>query len=102
MNNFFQKLSKTLGGARVLKVLSRSTSTMSGGSKSRRGYQTGGFVQQADTQTPATSQDSRVSVAVVVPDEQSLDRMLAGGKQAMLDFIGENASSIRGMIQVNR
>lgn len=41
-------------------------------------------------------------IALVVGNEQSLDRLLAGGKRAMLDFMRANAGAIDGILAKNR
>ena len=41
-------------------------------------------------------------IALVVGNEQSLDRLLAGGKRSMLDFMRANAGAIDGILSKNR
>ena len=69
-----------------------------------RVYADGGLVPAAGLQQTrsevrtATEAQSQPPIALVVGNEQSLDRLLAGGKRAMLDFMRINASAVSGII----
>lgn len=68
----------------------------------------GGLVPQASVQRASmdaatdTGGSAAPPIALVVGNEQSLDRLLAGGKRAMLDFMRSNAGAIDGILSKNR
>jgi hypothetical protein len=68
----------------------------------------GGLVPAAGVQATRANLDrssanaAQPPIALVVGNEQSLDRLLAGGKRAMLDFMRSNAGSIDGILSKNR
>lgn len=79
-------------------------------SKHGAGYATGGAIVPAGV-TQAQGAASRAAeradaaappIALVAGNEQSMDRLLSGGKRAMLDFIKSNAPAIEGMLGRNR
>ena len=45
------------------------------------------------------SEPAQPAIAVVVGNEQSLDRMLRGGRRAMLDFLSENKAEVGSILQ---
>lgn len=60
-------------------------------------------VQGTQQQLAQTSdQNAQPTIALVVGNEQSLDRMLAGGKNAMLEFMRQNSGAIDGILAKNR
>lgn len=69
-------------------------------------FANGGLVPVQAAQAAATAgggtATAQPSIALVVGNEQSLDRMLAGGSKAMLDFMRTNASQIDGILSRNR
>lgn len=71
------------------------------------GYVSGGTIQtqaQAIAATPAVAavRDQGPTIALVAGNEQSMDKLLAGGKRAMLDFIKANGPAIDGLLSRNR
>lgn len=68
----------------------------------------GGLVPAAGVQatrdavSESSSEEATPPIALVVGNDQSLDRLLAGGKRAMLDFIKSNAAAIDGVLARNR
>lgn len=79
-------------------------------SKHGAGYATGGAIVPAGV-TQAQGAASRAAdradaaappIALVAGNEQSMDRLLSGGKRAMLDFIKSNAPAIEGLLGRNR
>src|SRR5690606_387562 len=74
----------------------------------RLGYAEGGAIETA--RSVANSVHSEVEKAgggdrvlpVLVADNQSFGRMLSGGKAAFMDFLGENAADIDGVLGRNR
>lgn len=89
---------KSLAGARpsVIRRKARSMTT-------RMGFQTGGAVGST-VATPVPSATGagggRVVGAVLVPNEQTMDRLLAGGPNSMLEFFADNAATINGILSV--
>lgn len=79
-------------------------------SKGGSGYATGGVItpagiSQAQTATARAADRADAAqppIALVAGNEQSMDRLLAGGKRAMLDFIKSNAPAIDGILGRNR
>jgi hypothetical protein len=79
-------------------------------SKNGAGYATGGSITapgltqaQSQVQTASDRQSGgQPPIALVAGNEQAMDRLLAGGKRAMLDFIQSNAPAIDGMLSRNR
>lgn len=71
-------------------------------------FQDGGLVPAAGVQATreavreSSEESGEPTVALVVGNEQSLDRMLAGGKKAMMDFVRANAAGIDGILAQNR
>jgi hypothetical protein len=53
---------------------------------------------QATRDAAVSQTEAQPPIALVVGNEQSLDRLLAGGRKAMLDFINANAGSIAGSL----
>lgn len=68
----------------------------------------GGLVPAAGVQqtrqevAQAGDAQAQPPIALVVGNEQSLDRLLAGGKRSMLDFMRANAGAIDGILSKNR
>jgi hypothetical protein len=67
----------------------------------------GGLVPSANVQATqqtlaAKDTDQKPTIALIAGNEQALDRLLAGGKGAMLDFMKANASTIDGILARNR
>lgn len=78
-------------------------------SKAGAGYATGGTIVPGITQAQSTAaraadraDAAAPPIALVAGNEQSMDRLLSGGKRAMLDFIKSNAPAIEGMLGRNR
>lgn len=63
---------------------------------SRMGYATGGAV--SPQRPTSTAPQNGALGAVVVADDQAMERLLAGGRSAMLEFFADNAGAIRGLI----
>lgn len=76
--------------------------------RSKVGYATGGLITPAaaqDTVRKASSEadgDQMPPIALVVGNEQSLDRLLAGGKRSMLDFVKANGPAIEATLARHR
>jgi hypothetical protein len=66
------------------------------------GYQTGGQVaQQAATAAPTTSTSSgapALGAALLIANDTTAERLLAGGSKAVLDFIDEHGADIEGRL----
>ncbi len=67
----------------------------------------GGLVPTAGVQATrdtlaAAEAETAPPIALVVGNEQSLDRLLAGGRRSMLDFISANAGAINGRLAKER
>lgn len=78
-------------------------------SKGGAGYATGGTIVPGITQAQSTAaraadraDAAAPPIALVAGNEQSMDRLLSGGKRAMLDFIKSNAPAIEGLLGRNR
>ena len=72
-----------------------------------QGLATGGSVLPQGTaqglaSVRAQAPSAGPTIAIVAGNEQSMDRLLAGGQRAMLEFIRDNGPAIEGMLASNR
>ncbi len=77
---------------RGLRSVRRSSRGLSG----RMGYADGGEISPSGTIPVA--QPAGITQAVVVANDEALDRILAGGKGAMLKFFRDNKSTLKGLL----
>ena len=63
----------------------------------RSAFNTGGPVGQP---APAVAAQGPTP-AVIVADDQAMSRLLAGGRQAMLNFLGDNGAAVRQRLGVS-
>jgi len=88
-----------LGGKRASRIV--SSSSHRGG-----GYATGGSVSSSDqaavASTAGTGGDGQVVGAVIPGNDRTMDRLLQGGKNSMLDFFQDNSSTIDSILSKNR
>lgn len=81
----------------------KRASALVSSSSHRRGYASGGGV--SDSASPerfGVGGGSDAIVAVVAGNDRAMDRLLAGGKNSMLDFVADNSATIDGILSKNR
>jgi hypothetical protein len=74
----------------------RATRRASRGLPGRMGYAEGGEITPGST--VPVSQPAGITEAVIVANDEAVDRLLAGGKGAMLKFMRDNKSTLKGIL----
>jgi hypothetical protein len=93
---------RSLAGLDTGRSIRRSVARSGGMAYADGGLVAATNVQQTRDTIAASEGNAQPPIALVVGNEQSLDRLLAGGKRSMLDFMRQNAGAIDGILSKNR
>ena len=85
-----------LGNKRASRIVSSSSSHRGGG------YAAGGTVSDSDIRASQPASSGQVVGAVIPGNDRTMDRLLKGGKNSMLDFFQDNSSTIDSILSKNR
>lgn len=101
-----EKINQGLVDPTALQALAGTVRSTTLRSKASRGggYQLGGQVAAAraagsQLETTSAGQPSAVTPAIVQADDQSMERLLKGGRGAFLNFLRTNSSAVKGALR---